>query len=78
MPGVLDSSRHGRILRAMSGEMHMLGHPFSYWIELQTRFETESGRSATKLLSEVVELRGRISFYEDRIEDMAKVMGMKK
>ena len=50
------------------------GHPHAYWIELQKRAAI---LNASSLLQEVVTLRGRLAFYEERIRQMAEVMGAK-
>lgn len=47
-----------------------LGQSLQYWLELQHRFATEIPLSSPDLLEEIVELRGRINFYESRIKDM--------
>lgn len=55
-------------------EFTYLGRPMKYWAELQQRFEGQSGLEAAELLLEVAELRGKVSFYESRIKQMAEVM----
>lgn len=52
----------------------MMGHSLAYWAELQSRFEKESALAATDLLQEVVTLRGKVAFYESRIEQMASLL----
>lgn len=45
-----------------------LGKPLPYWLELKKRADE---LDASDLLAEVVELRGKLSFYESRIREMA-------
>lgn len=52
----------------------LMGHPISYWAELARRFEMEAGPTAPALLHEIVELRGKVAFYESRIEQMATLL----
>lgn len=47
-----------------------LGHEISYWLELEKRAKS---LEAVKFIEEIVELRGKIAFYESRIEQMHKV-----
>lgn len=54
-------------------EMEFCGHSVSYWLELEDRFRKEQTLTASDLLEEVMVLRGKVSFYEDRIRQMAKV-----
>jgi hypothetical protein len=51
--------------------MEFLGHPMMYWIELEKRLseDPDSVRSS-KLLQEVVDLRGLVDFYESRAAEM--------
>ncbi len=53
--------------------MEFMGHPMLYWIELQRRMNSlpDSLRSSA-LLQEVVDLRGLLSFYESRVEEMSR------
>lgn len=48
-----------------------------YWLELEKRFD-EGGESigwaGPRLLQEVIDLRGKVSFYESRIAEMAKFL----
>lgn len=46
-----------------------LGHEMSFWIELKRRAEENN---MTANLDEIVELRGKLNFYESRIKEMAK------
>ena len=55
----------------------VLGHDIPYWTELQRRLE-EGVPNGSALLEEIVMLRGRLTFYESRIQQMAEVMGMGK
>ena len=58
----------------MIDEAQFLGHPPKYWLELERRFKAENGGlRANDLLEEVIELRGRIAFYESRIDEMVKI-----
>jgi hypothetical protein len=58
----------------MGGDTFM-GRPVSYWTELQRRFDTLHARPAEMgdLLEEIAILRGKLSFYESRIEEMTTV-----
>lgn len=60
----------------MSGlyDPELFGHPKEYWLELDKRFRSEVGPTAEKLLEEVIELRGKLAFYESRIEQMHTAM----
>lgn len=49
------------------------GHTTEYWLELQSRADATPGFSRD-LLEEVCILRGKVSFYEARIEQMSAVM----
>lgn len=51
----------------------LFGHEISYWEELERRFNAKAGPDAEALLEEVLLLRGKVSFYESRIAEMAKV-----
>ena len=51
----------------------VLGHPIQFWLELERSF-ANSQVFAVDLLEEVVMLRGRVSYYEDRIRQMHSVM----
>jgi hypothetical protein len=57
----------------MAGEFTFMGRPCSYWRELQERFDKEHARpfETANLLQEIAKLRGRLGFYENRIEQMA-------
>lgn len=46
----------------------------TYWAELGRRFETEVGPTAPALLEEIIMLRGKVAFYESRIEQMTTLM----
>lgn len=51
-----------------------LGEPVPYWIELNRRFsELNPGDwlRCRELLKEVIELQGKVAFYESRIREMA-------
>ena len=51
-----------------------LGHPISYWIEIEK--ETQK-LGYSKLIQEIGNLRGKVSFYESRIEEMNNFMNIK-
>ena len=44
-----------------------LGHPISYWIELQKRVDR---LEATRWLEEITVLSAKVYFYEKRIREM--------
>lgn len=54
-------------------EMNFCGHSAAYWLDLEDRFRMEQTLAAPDLLEEVLVLRGKVSFYEDRIRQMAEV-----
>lgn len=60
----------------MDGNMieHFLGHTAEYWIMLE-KAANDRDPNVNELLVEVLQLRGKISFYEARIKQMADVMG---
>lgn len=54
-----------------------LGEPIEFWKELKNRFEKidpETSIQRSNLLDEIVNLKGKISFYESRIQEMINVM----
>jgi hypothetical protein len=51
-----------------------LGHPVDYWMELDRRFTEDGAPDRSALLQEVVDLRGKVAFYESRIEQMATLL----
>lgn len=54
-------------------ETIMCGKPVSYWLELQRRVEAEEPiGGASRLLGEIAALRGKLSFYESRIKELAE------
>ena len=55
-------------------------HPVEYWKELQARFDTAHARplEVAELLQEVALMRGKISYYEDRIRQMAEIANLLK
>ena len=53
-----------------------LGHPFSYWLTLQRMIE-EKGLEYDKLITEICQLRYKVSFYESRLQEMNKVKDIK-
>lgn len=50
-----------------------MGHDASFWIELKQRLAKECPPGTAELLEEIVALRGKIAFYEERIRQMAAV-----
>jgi hypothetical protein len=44
-----------------------LGHPVSYWIELEKQAKT---MNLTSLIEELARLRGFVDLYEDRIKEL--------
>lgn len=49
-----------------------LGKPADYWIALEQRLnEMPASLEVSNLITEVVRLRGKLSFYESRITEMA-------
>lgn len=51
-----------------------MGHPPAYWHELQARLESSGGIKATEMFEEIVMLRGKLSFHESRIAEMARLL----
>lgn len=51
-----------------------MGHDLKYWSELERRFNAGAGPDGEALLKEVIELRGKVSFYESRIKQMAAMI----
>lgn len=51
-----------------------LGHPITYWLELQKKAEK---LGLEDYISEIAYLRGRVNFYESRILEMSEVMQKK-
>jgi len=45
----------------------ILGHSFEYWMTLQQRAEE---LKVVDLIEEIAKLRGKLQFYESRIEQM--------
>lgn len=50
----------------------LMGKPYAYWLELEQRAEqlNTSSTSVPKLFQEIAELRGKVSFYENRVREM--------
>lgn len=44
-----------------------LGHDIAYWLELQERVDT---LGVANYLQEIADLRGKVSFYESRINEL--------
>lgn len=57
--------------------IEFLGKSPAYWLELQLRLENDCKFNAGDMLGEIVELRGKLSFYESRISQMASEMARK-
>lgn len=51
-----------------------LGHDIKYWIELEKRAEE---LAVTDFIKEIADLRGKVSFYEDRIIQMVELANKK-
>lgn len=61
------------------GELKMdvfLGKPLAYWLELQRRIDAHGidCLQNERLLSEIIELRGKLNLYESRIKEMYRFM----
>jgi hypothetical protein len=55
--------------------MYFLGKPVDYWIDLKAKADSLDDKNIVEdLLKEVRELRGKVSFYESRIQQMAGLM----
>lgn len=48
-----------------------LGHSISYWTELEKRAER---LKVTDYIQEIADLKGKVSFYESRIRQMAELI----
>lgn len=48
-----------------------LGHSIGYWIKLNSQARS---LGIDKYIEEIVELRGKIHFYESRLREMAKIL----
>lgn len=44
-----------------------LGHDIAYWVELQKKVDT---LEVANYLQEIADLRGKVSFYESRVEEL--------
>lgn len=44
-----------------------LGHTIPYWLELEKKAKQ---LNVVKLIQEIAKLRGKVSFYESRLEEM--------
>ncbi len=54
--------------------MDFLGQSVQYWMELDRRVRDQpDSLNARALLREVVELRGLVDFYENRVGEMAQM-----
>jgi hypothetical protein len=47
-----------------------LGHTMEYWLELQKKAEE---LAVTDYIEEIAKLRGKVSFYESRIQQMVEM-----
>ncbi len=52
-----------------------LGHEIKYWIELDSHAQE---LHVDKLIEEIAILRAKVSFYEDRIDQLAHFKGLIK
>lgn len=54
----------------------LLGHTLEYWSELNSRAEaiTDGSLYLPRLLEEIAELRGKVSFYESRVKELHAFM----
>jgi hypothetical protein len=52
-------------------ESLFLGHTFKYWNELNSKAEAihDGSLYLPRLLEEIAELRGKVSFYEARVKE---------
>ena len=57
-------------------ETQFLGKSLRYWVELKQQIDDNGGQfpSKDRLLSEVAEMRAKLSFYESRIQEMNNFM----
>lgn len=53
---------------------YLCGRPVEYWLELQRRVDAEAGFDTSRLVSEIADLRGRLSFFESRAKEMASMI----
>lgn len=54
-------------------EQLFYGHPLTYWIELERRFQ-HALPNGEELLDEIVQLQGKVAFYEARIRQMVRLL----
>ena len=57
----------------MTGIDSYLGKKYSYWLELNKRISEAPNLDileVERLLNEIIELRGKVDFYESRIKEM--------
>ena len=50
-----------------------LGRPLAYWIEIDKDLKI---KNTDELVAEICKLRAKVSFYESRINGMAKFMAL--
>lgn len=52
-------------------DITFLGEPVGFWMELRERFDKDPcSLERRRLLNEVVALRGKVAFYEERVRQM--------
>lgn len=51
--------------------MDFLGQPMMFWVELKRRVDEGHEFGYESLLNEIIALRGKVAFYEERIRQMA-------
>ena len=47
------------------------GHEYGWWLELERRVSEKCSFDYSSMISEIVELRGKVNFYEYRVKQMA-------
>jgi len=57
--------------------MDIYGKPLKYWLELEYRAKenTANWMRTENLIIEIATLRAKVSFYEDRLEQMVEFKG---
>lgn len=56
--------------------MEFFGHSAEYWLELKRRVDRGDPIGDAALLQEIVQLQGKVAFYESRIKQMAALAGI--
>ena len=54
-----------------NNEPLFLGKPFGYWIEVSKRIDS---LNVSDFIKEIADLRGKVSFYEERVRQMNELM----